>query len=416
MMETIAARLTSFSASELALLLVALQFAVVAPAWGVASLVMPTDRRAAGWWAAYAVASASGLLLIVLGMHGQHAVLRALGNVLVLVGTAALQRGVWAFTGQRTWTGPQASILAATVVLAMLAALDASWVPVRIAGVSALWAGLYLWAAIDVWRHVRQGQWRRWAALYAAPLALAALMLAARALRAAQAPHLVGDEVAQNTLLSVGSSLTGLVAALALQMMLVSLLVSRLVGRLERLSRHDALTGLLNRRAMDERMLQEEQRVRRQASPPPGHVPGQVALLMVDVDNFKQLNDSHGHAVGDRALQHLAAVMRTQLRDIDALARWGGEEFLALLPATSGDEAAQIASRLCERVRSLPLVSDDQRMLLTVSVGVADWQGPHDSLVDMLKRADAALYAAKREGRDRVRRSNGGQTVTLQVA
>ena len=416
MMETIAARLTSFSASELALLLVALQFAVVAPAWGVASLVMPTDRRAAGWWAAYALASASGLLLIVLGMHGQQAVLRALGNVLVLVGTAALQRGVWAFTGQRTWTGPQASILAATVVLAMLAALDAAWVPVRIAGVSALWAGLYLWVAIDVWRHVRQGQWRRWAALYAAPLALAALMLAARALRAAQAPHLVGDEVAQTTLLSVGSSLTGLVAALALQMMLISLLVSRLVGRLERLSRHDALTGLLNRRAMDERMLQEEQRARRLASPPPGQAPGQVALLMVDVDHFKQLNDSHGHAVGDRALQHLAALMRTQLRDIDALARWGGEEFLALLPATSGDEAAQVAGRLCERVRSLPLVSDDQRLLLTVSVGVADWQGPHDSLVDMLKRADAALYAAKREGRDRVRRSNGGQTVTLQVA
>ena len=413
MMETIATQLTSLTASELALLLVAMQYAVVAPAWAVASLVLPGDRRAAGWWAAYAVASAVGLLLIVSGMHGQQPMARAVGNVLVLAGTAALQRGVWAFTGQRTWTGPQAAILAATVVLAMLAALDPAWVPVRIAVVSALWAGLYLWIASDVWRHVRLGPWRRWGLLYASPLLLAALMLAARALRAAQAPQLVGGEVASNTLLSLGSSLTGLVAALALQMMLVSLLVSRLVGRLERLSRHDALTGLLNRRAMDERMLQEEQRVRRLAAP----VSGEVALLMVDVDHFKQLNDSQGHAVGDRALQHLAAVMRTQLRDIDALARWGGEEFLALLPATGGDAAAQIASRLCDRVRSLPLVSDDQRLLLTVSVGVAEWLGPHDSLADMLKRADAALYAAKREGRDRVRRSGGGGlTVALQVA
>ena len=416
MMETIATRLTSLTASELALLLVALQYAVVAPAWAVASLVLPGDRRAAGWWAAYAVASAVGLLLIVTGMHGQQAITRALGNVLVLAGTAALQRGVWAFTGQRTWTGPQASMLAATVVLAMLAALDAAWVPVRIAVVSALWAALYLWTASDVWRHVRTSPWRRWAALYAAPLVLAALMLAARALRAAHAPDLVVGEVAQNTLLSLGSSLTGLVAALALQMMLVSLLVSRLVGRLDRLSRHDALTGLLNRRAMDERMLQEQQRVRRLAAPGAGQAAGEVALLMVDVDHFKQLNDSQGHAVGDRALQHLAAVMRTQLRDIDALARWGGEEFLALLPATSGDAAAQIAGRLCDRVRSLPLVSDDQRLLLTVSVGVAEWLGPHDSLAEMLKRADAALYAAKREGRDRVRRSSGGLTVALQVA
>ena len=415
-METIATRLTSLTASELALLLVALQYAVVAPAWAVASLVLPGDRRAAGWWAAYAVASALGLLLIVTGMHGEQPMTRAVGNVLVLAGTAALQRGVWAFTGQRTWTGPQAAMLAATVVLAMLAALDAAWVPVRIAVVSALWAALYLWTGSDVWRHVRTSPWRRWAALYAAPLVLASLMLAARALRAAQAPELVVGEVAQSTVLSLGSSLTGLVAALALQMVLVSLLVSRLVGRLDRLSRHDVLTGLLNRRAMDERMLQEQHRVRRMAASAAGQAAGEVALLMVDVDHFKLLNDSQGHAVGDRALQHLAAVMRTQLRDIDALARWGGEEFLALLPATSGDEAAQIAGRLCERVRSLPLINDDQRLLLTVSVGVAEWLGPHDSLAEMLKRADAALYAAKREGRDRVRRSSGGLAVARQVA
>ena len=399
MMESLAHRLTSLSSSEVALLLVALQYAVVMPAWGAAAFFLPGERRATGWWAVYAGGSALALLMIVLGMHDANAPLRALGNVAVVAATMALQRGVWSFTGQRPWTASQAGLLLVTLVMSWLAAADAALVPQRIAVVSALWAGLYLWTATDVWRHVHQSK-LRFGLLYAAPLLLAALLLAARSLRAIQAPELVAVEVEQNTVLSVGSSLTGLVAGLVLQMMLVGLLVSRLVGRLARLSRHDALTGLLNRRAIDELLVQEEQRARRLT----GQAVGRVALLMIDIDHFKRLNDSLGHAVGDRALQHLAAVMSAQLRDIDYLARWGGEEFLALLPATTGDEALAIAERLCERVRSLPLVHDDGRLLLTASVGVADWRGPQDSMADLLRRADAALYDAKRSGRDRVHR------------
>ena len=400
MMEMLAQRLTSFSSSEVALLLVALQYAVVMPAWLVAAFFLPDERRAAGWWALYATGSALGLLMIVLGMHDGRAPLRALGNVAVVAATMALQRGVWSFTGQRPWTATQLLLLGATLVMSWLAAVNADWVPQRIAVVSALWAGLYLWTASDVWRHVRQSH-LRFGLLYAAPLLMAALLLAARSLRAILAPELVAVEVEQNTVLSVGSSITGLVAGLVLQMMLVSLLVSRLVGRLARLSRHDALTGLLNRRAIDELMGQEEKRARRLS----GHSGGRVAVLMIDIDHFKRLNDSHGHAVGDRALQHLATVMSAQLRGIDHLARWGGEEFLALLPATNGDEALAIAERLCERVRSLPLVHDEGRLVLTASVGVAEWRGPQDNIADLLRRADAALYEAKRDGRDRVRRS-----------
>jgi diguanylate cyclase (GGDEF)-like protein len=198
--------------------------------------------------------------------------------------------------------------------------------------------------------------------------------------------------------LSVGSSLTGLVAALLLQMTLVGLLLSRLLGRLERLSRHDPLTGLLNRRAMGELLDQEEHRVRRLA--PPGA--GQMSVLMIDVDHFKEINDRHGHAAGDRALMQLAALMASHLRDMDHLARWGGEEFLALLPATAGGEALVLAERLCERVRHLSLHGEAGPIPLTASIGVADWAGPQDSMTALLKRADDALYAAKRSGRDRV--------------
>jgi diguanylate cyclase (GGDEF)-like protein len=398
-METLAYVLVAFRSSEIALLLVALQYAVVAPAWLAAALALPGERRAAGWWAGYAGGSALGLLMIVLGMHEANALVRALGNITILAATLALQRGIWAFTGRRRWTGVQAVVLAVTTVLCLLA-MNPAWVWARITVVASLWAALYLWAAIDVWRYVRVRQKQRWGWLYAAPLLLAAVILAMRSVRALVSPETVTFEVEQNTVLNVGSSLMGLVAALLLQMMLVSLLYSRLIGRLERLSRHDPLTGLLNRRAMGDLLSQEEQRVRRMAKS--GQAAGQMSVLMIDVDHFKRLNDSHGHAAGDRALLQLATLMSSHLRDIDHLARWGGEEFLALLPATSGSEALMLGERLCERVRHLSLASDAGRIALTVSIGVADWVGPQDSMAALLKRADDALYAAKHGGRDRV--------------
>ncbi len=401
MMETLAYQLTAYSAAEVALLLVALQYFVLAPAWGVAALVLPGDRRAAAWWAVYSGGSAVGLLLIVIGMHEAHVGIRAAGNVVVFAATLSLLRGIWAFTGQRAWNGTQAVLMATTTVLCWLA-MDAGWVWVRITFVAAMWSALYLWAAVAVWSHVRGVMRQRWGWLYAAPMLLAALMLAVRSLRAVVSPETVVYEVEQNTVLSVGSSLTGLVAALLLQMMLVSLLVSRLVGRLEQLSRHDSLTGLLNRRAMDGLLAQEEQRARRLADQDAGSGGARMAVLMIDVDHFKRLNDNHGHATGDRALQHLASLMASQLRDVDHLARWGGEEFLVLLPATPGADALALAERLCERVRSLPLLVDQMPMPLTVSVGVAGWLGPHDSLMQLLSRADLALYDAKQSGRDRV--------------
>ena len=404
-METLALRIPSLTPSGVALLLLALQYAVLAPAWIVAALVLPGERRAAGWWAAHSVGSALALLLIVIGMYAEDPSARALGNILAVAATLALQRGVWSFTGQRSKTLLQCLMLAASSVVSVLATLDVAWVPARIALVAGVWAVLYFWTATDVWRHVRQILRLRWGLLYAAPMLLAGLMLAARSLRALQSPETVMVEVLQNTVLSLGSSLTGMVSALVIQMLLVALVVTRMVSRLEHLSRHDPLTGLLNRRAIDELLQQEAQRARR--LPAPGKVEAPFSVLMIDIDHFKRLNDNFGHAVGDRALQHLAAVMGAQLRDIDSLARWGGEEFLVLLPGTSGVEAQVLAERLCGRVRNLPLASEDGRLRLTASVGVADWRGAQDSITELLRRADSALYLAKHEGRDRVRLAGG---------
>ena len=208
LMDTLAYRLTAFTAAEVALLLVALQYAVFAPAWCVAALVLRSDRHATSWWAAYAAGSALGLYCIVLGMHTGNVAVRALGNVLVLAATLSLQRGVWSFTGQRPWNLAQAGVLLVTAVLSWLA-MQAAWVPVRIAVVAALWAGVYLWSALDVWAYVRRRLHLRWGALFALPLLMASVMLMARSVRAVVSPETVTAEVEQNTLLSVGSSISG---------------------------------------------------------------------------------------------------------------------------------------------------------------------------------------------------------------
>jgi diguanylate cyclase (GGDEF)-like protein/PAS domain S-box-containing protein len=150
----------------------------------------------------------------------------------------------------------------------------------------------------------------------------------------------------------------------------------------------DSLTGLPNRRAFDERLAAEIERGRRY---------GQVfSLLLFDIDHFKTINDTHGHAVGDQVLQHLARVTLTRLRLADALARWGGEEFALLLPET----AAAGALRLAEQLREVIAATDFPAIgRLTVSIGVTEFL-PEDNGDRLFRRVDRALYAAKEQGRN----------------
>ena len=171
-------------------------------------------------------------------------------------------------------------------------------------------------------------------------------------------------------------------------------MVTRGVVELRRSSRYDALTGLLNRRAMQAALEEQVQRSRRLGEP--------FSVLMLDADHFKAVNDVQGHAAGDRALQHLGTLLAAQMRDIDRVGRWGGEEFVVLLPGASLGQAGEVAERLRERVQALPLRWQDQAVPLTVSAGVSQWGEGGDELAALLARADAALYRAKAAGRNRV--------------
>jgi diguanylate cyclase (GGDEF)-like protein len=154
-------------------------------------------------------------------------------------------------------------------------------------------------------------------------------------------------------------------------------------------ARTDPLTRVLNRRGFSEALAVEIARARRAGEP--------LSALMIDLDHFKRLNDRHGHAAGDRTLQQVAQVLRTQLRGIDAVARLGGEEFCVLLPSCPADDAAGRADALCVAVAQ----PASGALGVTVSIGVATLQDADRDGGALLHAADSALYEAKAAGRNR---------------
>jgi two-component system cell cycle response regulator len=128
-----------------------------------------------------------------------------------------------------------------------------------------------------------------------------------------------------------------------------------------------------------------------------------LSLLFADVDNFKAINDGHGHDAGDNVLRELAHRLRRNIRNIDLVARVGGEEFVIVMPDTGMERALQVGERLRSAIASEPIRANSATQLrVTASVGIATFDGPHDSAEGLLKRADQALYVAKRGGRNRV--------------
>ena len=176
----------------------------------------------------------------------------------------------------------------------------------------------------------------------------------------------------------------------------------------EVLMQHDTLTGLYNRQHLQSRLEAERERARAG-----GH---RFCVALIDLDHFKHINDRHGHAMGDQVLIAFAAQAQAVLRETDTIARWGGEEFLILLPDTEPVDKAGIAlTRLQASLRRTPVSDAEPNMRVTFSAGVAEWaQG--ESIAQLLERADSALYEAKRLGRDRAVQAPWPVPVTAQPA
>jgi diguanylate cyclase len=159
------------------------------------------------------------------------------------------------------------------------------------------------------------------------------------------------------------------------------------------LVRHDPLTGALNRKGMDETLEREIARTQRQDQA--------ICLALLDIDNFKQINDSLGHQVGDNALIHLVHIVDELIRPQDSVARYGGEEFVVILPDTKLEDAANVIRRVQRELTRRFFLKDNRKLLITFSAGVSEI-GVKETPQQALDRADEAMYRAKRAGKNRV--------------
>lgn len=354
-------------------------------------------RGAAVHWAASSLLIAGAMGLYLMRGEASPWLTVAGANFTMLLAFMALRRGVRVFARRGTGDAEQAAVLALGAVgLGGAVAADAGMYPVVLV-TSATMGWTLLRTAAEIVRHLGTEFGRAAAWACAASPGLVGVLLALRGVIAPFARETFAGAVDAGGTAVTGMVFACVVAGLLLTTSLVAMVVLRLVRRLQYQSDHDALTGVLARRAM-ERLLQSEWKRRQRGGAP-------FALLSVDIDHFKRINDVWGHAAGDAVLVRVARALRDAARGADHVGRMGGEEFCVLLPDTDLAGAEGAAQRLLEVVRALRHPELGADATVTVSIGLALVEGPSEPLASAQRRLDQALYAAKAHGRDRVERA-----------
>jgi diguanylate cyclase (GGDEF)-like protein len=374
---------------------IVLQQGVVAGVWLLLAW-LGMARRACLQWGMATLALAAGMAVVLLRPQLPPVVGDAVPNVLNIAGFVLVLRGMRLFARQPPRDGELLAMLlvpCAGVLAAAVLELGRNWVVVAAAGGMA-WPVLR--SVGTVLFGLRDEFGRRAALLLTAPLVIVGALLLVRVGAALLA--LARGETTGQSLLSAGTPQLGIVfvflaMGLVLNFGFGGMVVLRLVNRLRHLSLHDVLTGLLNRRGLEQRLAHERERQRRHGTP--------MALLSVDVDHFKRVNDQHGHAAGDAVLVGVARLLQREARSLDVVARMGGEEFCLLLPATGRDGAWQLAQRLLRAHREHTHEVGGSTVTVTISIGLALAEDPREPDADLWRRVDAALYRAKSAGRDR---------------
>jgi len=383
--------MASISNVQLLLIAVLVQQSLFGLLWlGAAQLRL--SQRAALHWAVMALLMSSGLALILL--RGQSPAWLSVGiaNLLVLVGFVALRRGIQSFARLHTSDREHGLILG----LGLLSALTSSipgldpLLAVLLVASAMIWT--LLCAAAEV-RDALANEFGKAAATWCAlPMVVLAILFLVRCVVALASPERFQAYLQQPGGSGLTAAFIALVIALLLQAGLTAMVLLRLVRRLQYQSDHDLLTGMLSRRPMEQRLLAEWQRHQRSG--------GSFALLSIDIDHFKKVNDLFGHPTGDAVLRRVAQALHGATRSTDSLARMGGEEFCALLPGTDAAGAERVAGRMLEAVRGLTHTEMDGVMTVTVSIGLAMMEQPGEPMLALQRRLDQALYAAKSSGRD----------------
>jgi len=312
------------------------------------------------------------------------------GSDLLAIGAfAALRAGVPAIVGEPlAWRSALAVWLPAVAVLAVLPYEgDMRW-PVRV--VHLAMGALVAMSCIDAWRQLRRHVRPALSALLITPLFAVFLLLATRLIESFWQPAQTGDVRQLNEFNVIWLWMT-LLISLVLNATMACLIVMRLVLSIHRLTRRDPLTDVYNRRALSEAIAIEHTQLQRGRP---------YALVMIDMDRFKQLNDTLGHAAGDAALCRLVEALRPCVRNVDRLGRLGGEEFCALLPLTDVVGGLLVAERMRANLEESVFEWQGRPWPLTASFGIAEARSDDASAEMVLGRADRAMYKAKAQGRN----------------
>jgi diguanylate cyclase (GGDEF)-like protein len=383
---------TDGSALNPLLWLVAFQFGLYAVGWMACALLLKEDEAAVVHWGLFLLLLSAGLMLA--GLRGEPRTWWPYNgaNLLALVAFMVMRRGVELFFREPSSDGEQLVMLAlvgGAIALVGAGPTGSGWrILVSYIGLGYVMVRMIANVRVPVRAEFGRAAWLA-VVLPGLLIVLLLVLLAARqalALGAPQEMHSTGTGMGLMPLYLFGSAL--------FNFGFMVLLTQRLLLKLRRASRRDALTGLENRGAIDGTMHHLWAQSSRGADG--------FAVLLIDVDHFKRINDAHGHAVGDQVLEHVAAVIAGQARQADSVGRYGGDEFIIVAPQSSLAGAAQAAERLRLAMEAEPIHARASDLRVTLSIGVAGCTSEDLAVADVLARADRALYKAKAKGRNRV--------------
>jgi diguanylate cyclase (GGDEF)-like protein len=373
--------------------LVACQFLLYTAGWGLVAAFMREHRAAALHWGGFMLLLGLGFLLSAARTEPRTFWPYAGSNICFVMSFVSMRRGMEHFLSLPRHDPEH--LLTLAVTLFAFGALGSSqehapWrVVLAYGGVACVMLRTVMLTHPVVLREF--GGRITWVQLF--PALLLVLLFSARAIRQLLHPE-VALEMHQGNLHNRAVFYAYLAGAAAFNFSFLSLMIQRMLEHLRHLSQHDALTGLLNRRALESALQREWQRARRAGRT--------LAVVALDLDHFKQVNDRHGHPVGDAVLAEAARRFQRMARQSDLVARTGGEEFVVLMPEADLAGAQRAAERLLAELRRLPVDLPGLSLPCTASAGVACTQEDDPAADAVLARADRALYRAKAHGRDRV--------------
>jgi diguanylate cyclase (GGDEF)-like protein len=372
--------------------LVAFQFGLYAVGWMVCALLQKEDEAAVVHWGLFLLLLSAGLLLA--GLRGEPRTWWAFNgaNLLTLLAFALMRRGVELFFREPPCDGEQMAMLAVVggaIALTDTGPTGSGWrILLSYVGFGYVMVRLIADVRVPVRAEFGRAAWLG-VVVPGLVIVLLLVLLAVRqalSLGAPQEMHSAASGVGLMPLYLFGSAL--------FNFGFMVLLTQRLLLKLKRASRRDALTGLENRGAIDATVQHQWAQSSRGAAG--------FALLLIDVDHFKRVNDAHGHAVGDQVLEHVASVIAAQARQADSVGRYGGDEFIIVAPQSTLAGAAQAAERLRLAMEAEHIHARASNLRVTLSIGVAATTSDDVAVADVLARADHALYRAKAKGRNRV--------------